>query len=109
MNEEVLGSLETIKNFTLNINIDDYHEFINYFYKLSSQKKHEIIFTCVRYIKYNENIKNGNIDKIYNMYKILLHKLQYNKLNFKEKNIYEVITKILIYSEEFKHNKFFNK
>ena len=109
MDKDLLSNEGTIKNFTLNINIDDYHDFVNYFYKLSTHKKYEIIYICVRYIKYNKNIKNGNIDKIYNMYKILLHKLQYNKLNFKEKSIYEVITKILIYSEEFEHNKWFNK
>lgn len=109
MNEEVLGSLETIKNFTINNNINNYHEFIKYLYNLSDEEKKNIIFNCIKYKKYNMNIKNGNLDKIYNMYKVLLHKLEYNKLNFKERQIYEFIKNIEIYIGEHRNDKYFKK
>jgi len=110
MDKEVLGSLETIKNFTINNNINNYHEFIKYFYNLSDEEKRCIIYECIKYKKYNNiNIKNGNLDKIYNMYKVLLHKLEYNKLNFKEREIYEFIKNTEIYIGEYKNNKYFKK
>lgn len=107
MNEEVLGSLETIKNFSLKININNYHEFIKYFYNLSDEEKKNIIFNCIKYKKYNTNIKNGNLDKIYNMYKILLYKLEYNELNYKERQIYEFIKNTEIYIGEHTNDKYF--
>jgi len=103
-----MNEIEKIKNFTINKNIDTYNEFVNYFFKLSIKEKATIIKTCIDYLKC-DNIKNGNLDKIYNMYKILLHKIEYNKLNFKEKSIYELIKRLIIIKGEFKEDKYFNK
>jgi hypothetical protein len=76
--DNVLKHQENIKNFTLNKKIDCYKDFIDYiFNNLNEEIIDDIIFYTLLYKKYSEyipNIKNGNLDKIYNMYKILLHK-----------------------------------
>jgi len=107
MDNEVLNN---IKNFTLNMNINNYHNFVNYFYKLNNAEKENIIKVCIEYKKNNDyNIKNGNLNKIYDMYKILLHKLEYNELNFKEKEIYEFIKRTEISIGEFENDNLFEK
>ena len=100
---------ENVLNFNLNKNITTYKDFIEYFYNLSVDDKNEIIFYMLLYKKYFSELKNGNLDKIYNMYKILLHKLEYVKLNYKEKFIYEHIMAYLIISGNFKNDELFEK
>ena len=109
LEKEVLDMRNIIKCYSLNDRFKNYHEFINYFYKLSDSEKENIIKICIVYKKYNNEIKNGNIEKIYSMYKILLHKLEYNKLNHKEKTIYEDVNYYLITNSEFENNKLYDK
>lgn len=107
--EYVLLEEENVKKFNLNINIKTYKEYINYFYNLKDEDRSTIVFYCLIYKKYFPNIKNGNLDKIYNVYKILLHKLEYDNLNHKEKNIYEFIKSYMIICEEFENDNLFEK
>lgn len=107
--EYVLFEEENVKNFNLNLNFNNYKEFIDYFYNLKDVKRVDIIFYCLIYKKYFPNIKNGNLDKIYNMYKILLNKLEYDYLNYKEKEIYEFIKAYEILCEEFENDLLFEK
>ena len=101
--------LEKIKNFSLNTKLNTYKDYINYFYKLDLNSQTDIISIMIDYKKYNDyNIKNGNLDKLYNAYKILLHKLEYDELNIKERDIYENITAYLIIANEFIQDKYFS-
>ena len=98
--------LDFIRNFSLNLKT--YKDYVNYFYKLDLDTQTDIIAMMIDYKKYNYlHIKNGNLDKIYNMYKILLHKLEYNELNIKERDIYENIISYLIIDDEFDNDKLF--
>ena len=102
--------LEQIRNFSLNNKLNKYEDYVNYFYKLDIDEQTEIIAMMLDYKKYNVcNIKNGNLDKLYNAYKILLHKLEYNELNNKEREIYENINAYLIIDNEFDNNLLFRK
>lgn len=105
----VVEDIENIKNFTLNRVINSYKEFVDYFYGLLDDDKDTIIYYTILYKKHNDFVKNGNLDKIYNFYEILLHKLKYDKLNFKERYIYEHINSYLIISGDFKSNELFDK
>lgn len=107
----VLEQEDNIKKFTLNLKIDNYKEFVNYIFGILNKTDIDnVIFYTLLYKKYREffpDIKNGNLEKIYNMYQILLHKLEYNELNIKERYIYEYINSFLILCGEFKNNKLF--
>lgn len=109
--EDVLNYKEEIFKFTINVPINNYESFVNYFYKLDSDTKNDIVFYTMLYVKYKEylDIKNGNIEKIYNFYKILLRKLEYDKLNVKDKYLYEYVNAYLILFGEYKNDKLFDK
>lgn len=104
--EDEFEIFDRVKKFSLSKNFT-YKEYIDYFYKFDINEKVNIICYVIIFKKYN--IKNGNLDKLYNFYKILLNKLQYNELNFKEKYIYETITAFLIVSNNYINNELFDK
>jgi len=106
---DLINEIENVKKFSLNINLKRYKEYVDYFYSLKDDDKDYIIYYMILYKKHLTDIKNGNLDKIYNMYKILLDKLKYNKLNCKEMYIYEHVMAYLIISGNFKNNELFEK
>ena len=96
-------------NFKLNYNIKTYKGFVNYFFNLEYKEKDIIVKECFKYVKNNYKPQNKTMYKIYEMYKILLHKLKYDKLNIKERFIYEYINAYLIYNNLFENNLLFEK
>ena len=97
--------METI-TFNINYSFLDYKDSVDFFYKLDDKSKRYIIKNV---LKYNNSSSNKVISKIYDMYKILLHKLEYDKLNGKERYIYEYVNAYLIYFNHYKYNELFDK
>ena len=93
--------------FNLNYVIKDYTSFVNYFFSLDKKTKDYIINEVYFYIYSNDN--NKLLNKIVNMYNILLEKLKYNKLNLKERYIYEYVNEYLINLGFFCPNDLFEK
>ena len=96
-------------NFIFNYNINSYKGFVDYFFNLEIKEKDNIIKECFKYVKNNYKPQNKTLYKIYGMYKILLHKLKYDKLDIKERFIYEYINAYLIYNNLFLNNELFEK
>ena len=92
--------------FDFNYPFKDYKESIDYFYKLDDKKKRYII----KYVfKFKDSSSNKMLSRIYDMYKVLLHKLEYDKLNGKERYIYEYINAYLVYFNHYEYSELFDK
>ena len=100
--------MEGIKNFKLNYKIDTYKKFIDYFDNLYVEEKDYIIENCYNYLMCEKKISHKSLEKISNMYDILKHKIKYDKLNNKERKIYEYIQAYLIYTDRYEKTEHFD-
>ena len=97
-----------IKDFKLNYKISTYKEFVNFFDSLYVKEKDYIIENCYNYLMCEKKISHKSLEKISNMYDILKHKIKYDKLNPKERRIYEYIQAYLIYNDKYIRTEHFD-